>query len=60
MLNPEPESIAYLMRKGAKVCEVQVTMREREAGESYLSLGKSVAYMVRACTLILFLQWFGG
>lgn len=60
MLNPEPESIAYLMRKGAKVCEVQVTMREREAGESYLSLGKSVAYMVRACTSILFLQWFRG
>ena len=34
MLNPEPESIAYLMRKGAKVCEVQVTMREREAGRA--------------------------
>ena len=60
MLNPEPESIAYLMRKGARVSEVQVTMREREAGESYLSLGKSMAYMVRACTSILFLQWFRG
>lgn len=58
MLNPEPESIAYLIRRGARVSEVQVTMREREAGESYLSLGKSVAYMVRACTSILFLQWF--
>lgn len=60
MLNPEPESIAYLVRKGAKVSEVQVVMREREAGESYLSLGKSVAYMARALTSILFLQWFRG
>lgn len=58
MLNPEPESIAYLIRKGARVSEVKVAMREREAGESYLSLSKSVAYMVRACTSILFLQWF--
>lgn len=59
-LNPEPESIAYLMRKGASVSEVSVRMREREAGESYLSLSKSIAYMVRACTSILFVQWFRG
>lgn len=59
-LNPEPESIAYLMRKGAKVAELQVEMREREAGESYLSLPKSIGYMVRACTSILFVQWFRG
>lgn len=57
-LNPEPESIAYLIRKGASVSEVPVQMREREAGESYLSLTKSVSYMVRACTSILFVQWF--
>ena len=57
-LNPEPESIAYLIRKGAVVREVQVEMRERQAGESYLSFSKSIAYMVRACTSILFAQWF--
>lgn len=57
-LSPEPESIAYLIRKGAAVEEVQVEMRERQAGESYLSLSKSVAYMARACTSILFAQWF--
>lgn len=57
-LNPEPESIAYLIRKGAKVCEVQVSMRERLAGESYLNLTKSIAYMVRAFTAIMFSQWF--
>lgn len=57
-LSPEPESLAYLIRKGAKVGEVQVEMRERQAGESYLNLSKSVAYMVRACVSILFVQWF--
>lgn len=57
MLNPEPESLAFLMRKGAKVEEVQVSMRERQAGESYLNLTKSIAYMVRALTSILFVQW---
>lgn len=57
-LNPEPESLALLMRRGATVSEVQVVMREREAGKSYLSATKSIIYMVRACTSILFLQWF--
>ncbi|HIZ45506.1 MAG TPA: glycosyltransferase family 2 protein [Candidatus Olsenella pullistercoris] len=55
---PEPDSLAYLMRHGAKVSEVQVEMRERSAGESYLSLGRSISYMARACTSILFVQWF--
>lgn len=55
---PEPDTVAYLMRHGANVSEVQVAMREREAGESYLSFTKSIAYMARTCTSILFLQWF--
>lgn len=55
---PEPDTVAYLMRHGAKVCEVQVSMREREAGESYLSFTKSITYMARTCMSILFLQWF--
>lgn len=57
-LSPEPESISYLMKKGAKVREVQVEMRERQAGESYLNIPKSIAYMARACISILFVQWF--
>lgn len=57
-LNPEPESIAYLIRKGARVSEIQTSMRDRQAGESYLTLGKSISYMVRACASILFVQWF--
>lgn len=55
---PEPDSIAYLMRKGLKVTEVQVEMRERFAGESYLNFVSSVKYMMRTCTSILFIQWF--
>lgn len=55
---PEPDSIAYLVRHGLCVSEVQVEMRERTAGESYLSMGRSIAYMARACTSILIVQWF--
>lgn len=55
---PEPDSLAYLMRHGAKVREVQVEMRERQAGESYLNFAKSISYMARTCTSILFVQWF--
>lgn len=57
-LNPEPESISLLIRRGARVEEVQVEMRERQTGESYLNVSRSISYMVRACTSILFVQWF--
>jgi glycosyltransferase involved in cell wall biosynthesis len=55
---PEPDSLALLMRKGAKVSEVQVAMRERQAGESYLTAWRSISYMARTCMSILFVQWF--
>lgn len=54
---PEPDSVAYLMRKGAKVSEVQVRMRDRAAGESYLNFAKSISYMARVVTSILIAQW---
>ena len=54
----EPDSIAYLARKGAVVREVQVSMRERQAGESYLTFTRSIEYMMRTCISILFVQWF--
>ena len=57
-LNPEPETIAHLIRNGVMVEEVQVSMRDRTAGESYLNLTRSAAYMIRVCTSILFVQWF--
>ena len=52
------DSIAYLARKGAKIREVQVSMRERQAGESYLTFTRSIEYMMRTCISILFVQWF--
>lgn len=55
---PEPDTLAYLMRCGAKVGEVQVEMSERIAGESYLNFSRSVKYMTRMCMSIFFFQWF--
>ena len=58
-LSPEPDTLALLIRrKGAQVAECQVSMRERTAGESYLTLSKSVTYMANACVSILFAMWF--
>ena len=56
--SPEPDTIALLIRRGAKVREVQVEMRDRVAGESYLNFTKSVSYMLRISISILFVQWF--
>lgn len=55
---PEPDSLAYLIHHGARVEECQVEMRERAAGESYLTISRSVEYMLRTCVSILFVQWF--
>lgn len=57
---PESDTLALVMRKGAKVSEVQVHMRDRTAGQSYLSPMKSIAYMLRMSMSILFVQWFRG
>lgn len=57
-LAPEPDSLALLMRNGAHIVEVPVTMRERQAGKSYLSIKRSLAYMARVGISILFVQWF--
>lgn len=55
---PEPDTIAFLIRCGAKVQECQVSMNERVAGESYLKFGASLKYMIRMCMSILVVQWF--
>lgn len=55
---PEPDTLACLIRMGYGVEEVQVSMRERQAGESYLNLSRSVGYMANTCMSILFSQWF--
>ncbi len=55
---PEPDTIAYLIRCGAKVGEYPVTMNEREFGESYLSFTNGIKYMFHMISSILIVQWF--
>lgn len=55
---PEPDTIAYQLKKGACIKEVQVEMDERIAGESYLNITNSIKYMARMLISILFIQNF--
>ena len=55
---PEPDTICYLIRCGAKVKEIQVTMRERMGGTSYLNLSRSFWYMLSMTLSIFVIQWF--
>jgi len=63
---PEPDTMAHLIRCGAKICEIQVEMHDRIAGESYLNLRRSIKYMTHMFFSIIFIQWcrkkvkFGG
>lgn len=53
---PEPDTIAYQLRKGAIVKEIQVEMDERIEGTSYLGVANSIRYMLRMLTSILLIQ----
>lgn len=55
---PEPDTISYLIRQGLKVKEVQVKMLDREAGQSYLTLSRSVTYMIHMVVSIIVIQNF--
>ena len=55
---PEPDTVSYLLKNGAKISEVPVRMEERQAGESYLNLAKSGKYMMKMLISILFVQNF--
>ena len=55
---PEPDTLAYLARKGVRICEIQVAMNEREFGTSYFTFAKTIGYMLRMCFSILVVQWF--
>lgn len=50
---PEPESVVTVIRRGMKVEEIPVVMKEREGGVSSISLKKSVYYMVKVTLAIL-------
>lgn len=55
---PEPDTVSYLIKNGAKVAEVQAHMDERLEGQSYLTLTRSAKYMIRMITSILLIQNF--
>lgn len=51
---PEPEAIVMCAKKGFKIKEVPVIMRERQGGESSISSFKSVYYMIKVSIAIIF------
>lgn len=55
---PEPDTISYLIKNGAKISEVPVTMDERQFGISYLNIAGSISYMLKMLISIIFLQNF--
>lgn len=55
---PEPDTLVYMLRKKKKIKEVQVQMREREFGESYLNLSNTIRYMSRMLISIMLIQPF--
>lgn len=55
---PEPDTVSWLVKNGAKVAEVQAYMDERTAGVSYLTPMNAVRYMTRTLLSILFIQSF--
>lgn len=55
---PEPDTVSYLIKQGARVSEVQAHMNERLSGVSYLTPVNAVRYMLRMVISILFIQNF--
>ncbi len=55
---PEPDTLVYMLRKKKIIQEVQVQMKEREFGESYLNLSNTIKYMSRMLISILLIQPF--
>lgn len=57
-LTPEPDTLVYMIKKGLVVNEVQVEMKDREFGESYLNPIKSIEYMINMFFSIIFIRAF--
>lgn len=55
-LTPEPDTLVYMLKKGLKIKEVQVEMKDREFGTSYLTPIKSMKYMVNMIFSIVFIR----
>lgn len=55
---PEPDTLVYMLKKGKRIKEVQVQMKDRESGESYLNLTNTIKYMSRMIISIFLIQPF--
>ncbi len=55
-LTPEPDTLVYMIKKKMKIKEVQVEMKDREFGESYLNPIKSIKYMANMILSIIFIR----
>ena len=59
-LRPEPDTISWLVKSGAKIEEIPVVMLDRQEGESYLNVTKSIKYMWKMCFSIAIVQQLRG
>lgn len=57
-IEPEPDTLALLIRNGATVREVPIEVRERQGGESYLNPLRAARYMLRAVSSLILFLWF--
>lgn len=55
---PEPDTVSYLVKQGAKIAEVPVIMDERISGTSYLTPLRAAKYMTQMMVSILMIQNF--
>ena len=55
---PEPDTVSFLIKNGARAAEVPVTVRERESGQSYLKPVSAAKYMLKMLVSILLVQNF--
>lgn len=55
---PEPDTVSFLIKNGAKTAEVAVRVRNRESGQSYLRPLNAARYMMKMLISILLVQNF--
>ena len=56
---PEPDTISFLIKNGARTAEVPVKVAERDGGSSlYINPINAVRYMLKMLTSILLIQNF--
>lgn len=57
---PEPDTVSWLVKNGARIAEIQAKMDLRTKGRSYLTPVTAAKYMIRMLMSILVIQNFRG